>query len=178
MSSLVFLIGIAILGVSVLGAAFVITGSMGGQETKSTDGETPAMAQPPLSYFTEFDTADYLGISFKELDYMRESGILDGSFVGITSLEKTGEEEYYDFVDGMEVIKTRPVISSITRYIFSRELLDKKMTDMISGGQAVNTTDRKKKQEKPVEKAPEKKVEKTTGKAPENAEKTDEKTPE
>lgn len=143
MSSLVFMVGVVVLGVAILGAAFIITGSLGGRPERAEGDSTPAMEQPPLSYFTEFDTADYLGVSLKELDYMRENGLLEGSFIGITSLEKTGEEEYYDFVDGIEVIKTRPVISNITRYIFSRDLLDKKMAALIGDGQAINTTEKR-----------------------------------
>lgn len=145
MTAWVFIAGLFILGVAVIGAALIVTAGLSAQGSGASGGRDPVspMSQPTLAFFTEFDTADYLGVSVKELDYMRENGMLDGSFVAVTSLEKTGEEDFYDFEDGIEVVRKRPIFSSITRYLFNRALLDEKMLELIKSGTSINTAEKR-----------------------------------
>lgn len=140
MEAWVFIVGMLIFGLCVLGAAFVISAAIAGS-TKSGAGSA-TLQQPALTFFTEYDASDYLGVSLKELDYMRESGMLDGTFMSVTSLEKTGEEEYAEIVDGVEVRKIRPIMSNITRYLFNKSLLDEKMLEIIKAGRELDTSER------------------------------------
>lgn len=140
MTSLAFIIGMLILGICVVGAAFILSGAIAGAAAASKESAPQVLQQPMLSFFTEFDAADYLGISLNELDYMRGEGMLDETFVAVTSMEQTGEEEYYAMEDGLEVIKLRPVMSPVTRFLFNRQLLDERMLQLIKEGKHVNPT--------------------------------------
>lgn len=129
-----------ILGICAVGAAFIISGAITGAAAAAKESAPQSLQQPMLSFFTEFDAADYLGISLNELDYMRGEGMLDNTFVAVTSMEQTGEEEYYAMEDGLEVIKLRPVMAPVTRFLFNRQLLDERMLQLIKEGKHVNPT--------------------------------------
>lgn len=147
MSTAAFIIGIIILSLSIVGAAFlIVSGTFAGSSGKKES--TPmALQQPMLNFLTEFDAADYLGVSLNELDFMRVNGMLEGAFISLVTLEQTGEEEYYDIVDGVEVVKTRPVMSNVTRYIFNREVLDQNMLKLMKDATTIDTTERKNKKQ-------------------------------
>lgn len=141
MNTAAFIIGIIILSISIVGAAFLLVSGMTVGRGKK-DSSTMSLQQPMLNFLTEYDAADYLGVSLNELDYMRVNGMLQGSFVSLTTLEQVGEEEYYDIVDGVEVVKTRPVMSNVTRYIYHREVLDNCMLQLMKDGSAIDSTDK------------------------------------
>lgn len=140
MTSLAFIFGMLILGICCVGAAFIISASITGAAAAAKESAPQSLQQPMLSFFTEFDAADYLGISLNELEYMRGEGMLDNTFVAVTSIEQTGEEEYYAMEDGLEVIKLRPVMSPVTRFLFNRQLLDERMLQLIKEGKHINPT--------------------------------------
>jgi len=140
MSSFAFIIGMLILGLCCVGAAFIISASIAAAAATAKESAPQSLQQPMLSFFTEFDAADYLGISLNELDYMRSEGMLDGTFTAVTSVEQTGEEEYYAMEDGLEVVKLRPVMSPVTRFLFNRQLLDERMLQLIKEGKHINPT--------------------------------------
>ena len=140
MTSLAFIIGTLITGLCLVAAAFIISGAITGAAAASKESAPQSLQQPTLSFLTEFDAADYLGVSLNELDFMRGEGMLDNTFVAVTSMEQTGEEEYYAMEDGVEVIKVRPVMSPVTRFLFNRQLLDERMLELIKQGQHVNPT--------------------------------------
>ncbi|MBQ6796541.1 MAG: hypothetical protein IJP10_00860 [Clostridia bacterium] len=147
MSTAAFIIGVIILSISVVGAAFLIVSALSVNTGKKENGPM-ALQQPMLNFLTEFDAADYLGVSLNELDFMRVNGMLEGAFLSLITLEQTGEEEYYDIVDGVEVVKTRPVMSNVTRYIFNREVLDQSMLNLMKDATIIDTTERKNKNNK------------------------------
>lgn len=147
MSTAAFIIGVIILSISVVGAAFLIVSALSVNTGKKENGPM-ALQQPMLNFLTEFDAADYLGVSLNELDFMRVNGMLEGAFLSLVTLEQTGEEEYYDIVDGVEVVKTRPVMSNVTRYIFNREVLDQSMLNLMKDATIIDTTERKNKNNK------------------------------
>ena len=132
------IIGFIIVGVCLLGCAFILSAAISGAVSELKETAPQPLQQPTLKYLTEFDAADYIGVSLQELDYMRAEGMLDGSFMAVTSLEQTGEEEYTDIVDGVEVLKTRPVMSNVTRFLFNCQLLDQCILDLIKSGHHVN----------------------------------------
>ncbi len=132
------IVGFIILGLCIVGAAFILSGAITGSASALKEVQPQTLQQPTMRFLTEYDTADYLGVSLNELDYMRSEGLLDGTFLPITGLEKTGETEYCDFEDGHEVVKTRAVMSNVTRFLFNVELLDKKMLEVIADGETVN----------------------------------------
>lgn len=144
------------MGICVVGGALILAGAIAGAGAFGAKNHgTQALQQPMLAFLTEFDAADYLGVSLNELDYMREHGMLAGAFLPVTSLEQTGEEEYYDIVDGLEVVKVRPVMSNVTRYLFHRELLDRKVLEMMKDGRNLNTSEesaRRRSKKKPAAK--------------------------
>ena len=147
------IIGFIILGICVIGAAFILSGAITGAATALKNNENPVLQQPTMRYLTEFDAADYLGVSLNELDFMRSEGLLDNTFIAVTSLEQTGEESYNTYDDGVQVSKNRPVMSSVTRFLFNTELLDKRMLELINDGQHINPLRKKSKNsEKPVKK--------------------------
>lgn len=127
-----------VLGLCVVIASLLLSGAISGAASALRESTPQSLQQPTLTFLTEYDTADYLGISLNELDYIRSEGILDGAFIAVTSLEQTGEETYADYEDGVEVIKTRPVMSNVTRFLFNRQLLDEKMTEAIRNGNHIN----------------------------------------
>lgn len=138
MSTAAFIIGMLILGLCVIVAAVLLSGAISGAASALKESAPQTMQQPTLTFLTEYDAADYLGISLNELDYIRSEGLLDGAFIAVTSLEQTGEESYVDYEDGIEVSKTRPVMSNVTRFLFNRQLLDEKMVDAIKDGKHIN----------------------------------------
>lgn len=140
MTPLAFIIGTLIIGLCLVAAAFVISGAITGAATAAKESTPQALQQPMLSFLTEYDAADYLGVSLNELDYMRSEGMLENTFVAVTSMEQTGEEEYCAVEDGVEVIKTRPIMSPVTRFLFNRQLLDERMLENIKQGKHVNPT--------------------------------------
>lgn len=140
MTPTAFIIGTLILGICIVAAAFVLSGAVTGAAAAAKESAPQALQQPTLSFLTEFDAADYLGVSLNELDYMRGEGMLDNTFVAVTSMEQTGEEEYYAMEDGVEVIKVRPIMAPVTRFLFNRQLLDERMLEIIKQGQHVNPT--------------------------------------
>ena len=147
------IIGFIILGICVIGAAFILSGAITGAATALKNNENPVLQQPTMRYLTEFDAADYLGVSLNELDFMRSEGLLDNTFIAVTSLEQTGEESYNTYDDGVQVSKNRPVMSSVTRFLFNTELLDKRMLELINDGQHINPLRKKSKNsDKPVKK--------------------------
>ncbi|MBE6760462.1 MAG: hypothetical protein E7554_10350, partial [Ruminococcaceae bacterium] len=133
-----FIIGMIILGLCVVVAAVVLSGAINGAASALKESSPQSMQQPTLTFLTEYDAADYLGISLNELDYIRSEGLLEGAFIAVTSLEQTGEESYVDYEDGVEVGKTRPVMSNVTRFLFNRQLLDEKMMEAIRDGKHIN----------------------------------------
>ncbi len=140
MTSVAFIIGTLIVGICIVAAAFILSGAVTGAAAASKESAPQSLQQPTLSFLTEFDAADYLGVSLNELDYMRGEGMLENTFVAVTSMEQTGEEEYYAMEDGVEVVKVRPVMSPVTRFLFNRQLLDERMLEIIKQGQHVNPT--------------------------------------
>ena len=140
MTSLAFIVGTLIIGICLIGGAFIISGAVTGAAAVSKESSPQALQQPTLSFLTEYDAADYIGISLNELDYMRGEGMLDDTFIAVTSLEQTGEEEYYETVDGVETVRTRAVKSPVTRFLFNRELLDERLLELIKEGQHINPT--------------------------------------
>lgn len=127
-----------ILGLCLIVAALLLSGAISGAATALKESTPQPLQQPTLAFLTEYDAADYLGISLNELDYIRSEGLLDGSFVAVTSLEQTGEEDYIDVIDGVEVANSRPVMSNVTRFLFNRQLLDEKMVEAIRNGSHIN----------------------------------------
>ncbi|MBE6752745.1 MAG: hypothetical protein E7559_00060 [Ruminococcaceae bacterium] len=142
------IIGFIILGVCLLAGAFILAAAISGAAAALKESAPQPLQQPTLKYLTEFDAADYIGVSLKELDYMRAEGLLDGSFMAVTSLEQTGEEEYTDVVDGVEELKTRPIMSNVTRFIFNCQLLDECVLALINDGNHVNPYRRPNQQQK------------------------------
>jgi len=140
MTPVAFIIGTLITGICLVAAAFIISGAITNAAASTKESAPQPLQQPTLTFLTECDAADYLGISLNELDYMRSEGMLDNTFVAVTSLEQTGEEEYYAKEDGVEVLKVRPVMSHVTRFLFNRQLLDERMLELIRQGQHVNPT--------------------------------------
>ncbi len=138
MTSVAFIVGTLIIGFCLIGAAFIISGAVTGAAAASKESAPQPLQQPTLSFLTEFDAADYIGISLEELEYMRGEGMLDDTFIAVTSLEQTGEEDYYTTVDGVETRKTRPIMAPVTRFLFNRELLDVRLLELIKEGQHVN----------------------------------------
>lgn len=138
LSTAAFIIGMIILGLCLVAAALLLSGAINGAAAALKESAPQSMQQPTLTFLTEYDAADYLGISLNELDYIRSEGMLDGSFVAVTSLEQTGEDYYMDFEDGVEVRKSRPIMSNVTRFLFNRQLLDEKMMEAIKNGQNIN----------------------------------------
>lgn len=138
MSTAAFIIGMIILGLCLVAAALILSGSITGAATALKESAPQSLQQPTLTFLTEYDAADYLGISLNELDYIRSEGLLDGAFIAVTSLEQTGEEAYADYEDGVEVTKVRPVMSNVTRFLFNRQLLDEKMMEAIKNGSHIN----------------------------------------
>ena len=138
LSTAAFIIGMIILGLCVVVAALVLSGAINGAASALKESAPQSMQQPTLTFLTEYDAADYLGISLNELDYIRSEGLLEGAFIAVTSLEQTGEENYVDYEDGVEVGKTRPVMSNVTRFLFNRQLLDEKMMEAIRDGKHIN----------------------------------------
>lgn len=140
MTSFAFIVGMLILGICAVSAAFIISASITGAAATAKESAPQSLQQPMLSFFTEFDAADYLGISLNELEYMRGEGMLEGTFVAVTSIEQTGEEEYYAMEDGLEVLKLRPIMGPVTRFLFNRQLLDERMLQLIKEGKHINPT--------------------------------------
>lgn len=140
MTSLAFIVGTLIIGICLIGGAFIISGAVTGAAAVSKESSPQALQQPTLSFLTEYDAADYIGISLNELDYMRGEGMLDDTFIAVTSLEQTGEEEYYETVDGVETLRTRAIKSPVTRFLFNRQLLDERLLELIKEGQHINPT--------------------------------------
>lgn len=138
MSTTAFIIGMIILGLCIVVAALLLSGSISGAAAALKESSPQTLQQPTLSFLTEYDAADYLGISLNELDYIRSEGLLNGAFIAVTSLEQTGEETYHDYEDGVEVTKTRPIMSNVTRFLFNRQLLDEKMMEAIKEGSHIN----------------------------------------
>ncbi len=138
LSTAAFIIGMIILGLCIVVAALVLSGAINGAASALKESTPQSMQQPTLTFLTEYDAADYLGISLNELDYIRSEGLLEGAFIAVTSLEQTGEENYVDYEDGVEVSKTRPVMSNVTRFLFNRQLLDEKMMEAIRDGKHIN----------------------------------------
>ena len=148
MNTAAFIIGIIILGASIVVSAFLIVSALSVSAGDKKSGGSVSLQQPMLSFFTEYDAADYLGVSLNELDFMRLNGMLKGSYMAYITLEQTGEEEYIDIIDGVEVTKTRPVRSNVTRYIYNRDVLDKCVLELMSKETTIDTTERKQKQKK------------------------------
>lgn len=119
MTTVAFIIGMIILGVLTLVSAFVIAGAITNASGKggSAESDAPVLRQPEMKYFNDYDTADYLGISVSELAEMRKAGLLDGVFATLLSSETEYDE---------------------SRYIYSRELLDKRMNDMMKDGKTID----------------------------------------
>ncbi len=138
MSTISFIIGMIILGIFTLVSAFVIAGAITSSGKDSAEN-APVLRQPEMKYFNDFDAADYLGITTDELALLREQGILDGVYSTILTVDPNGTEEYYD-VDstGREVVRTRNVTMEAVRFIYSRELLDDRMNEMMKDGKTVN----------------------------------------
>lgn len=125
-----FIVGVIILGLLILISAFVVAGAIT-VASKETP-EEPVLRQPEMKYLNEYDASDYLGITPEELEVLRAQGKLKGAFITIESVEDDGEEEYFDVDDnGNEVIDRRPVFRDTTRYLYSREMLDEKMAEML-----------------------------------------------
>lgn len=132
-----FIVGTVILGVLILVSAFVVAGAVTGA-SKAGEGET-ALRQPEMSYFDEYEAADYIGVSAEEMAAMREQGLLSGIFVEITASEECGEEEYYDEdEDGNEIVRTRPAYDTVTRFIYSKKLLDEALLKLIKDGKELD----------------------------------------
>ncbi len=138
MSTITFIIGMLILGLLTLISAFVIAGAVT-VSGKGKNADEPVLRQPEMRYFTDFDTADYLGITVDELAALREKELLDGVYVTVLSTDPNGTEEYYD-VDstGREVIRTRPATVETVRCIYSKELLDARMNEIMKDGKTIN----------------------------------------
>ena len=119
MNTAAFIIGMIILGILTLISAFVVAGAVTNASSKanSAEADAPVLRQPEMKYFNDYDTADYLGISVSELDDMRKAGLLDGTFVTLLS----GESEFDE-----------------RRYIYSRELIDKRMNDMMKDQKTID----------------------------------------
>lgn len=138
MTPIAFIIGMAVLGVCIIIAAVILSGAVTGAAASLKEGTPKALQQPVLNFLTEFDAADYLGLGITELDYIRNEGMLDGTFIAVTSLEQTGVNEYTEFENGVEVTKTMPIKAQVTRFLFDRELLDEKMLELIREGKHIN----------------------------------------
>lgn len=138
LSTAAFIIGMIIVGLCLVVGALILSGAINGAAAALKESAPQSLQQPTLTFLTEYDAADYLGISLNELDYIRSEGLLDGAFIAVTSLEQTGEEEYADYEDGVEVTKVRPVMSNVTRFLFNRQLLDEKMMEAIRNGSHIN----------------------------------------
>ncbi len=178
MSTAAFIIGMVILGACLVTAALLLSGAINGAAAALKESAPQSMQQPTLTFLTEYDAADYLGISLNELDYIRSEGMLDGSFVAVTSLEQTGEDYYVDFEDGVEVRKSRPIMSNVTRFLFNRQLLDEKMMEAIKNGQNINPLRTKQeKKQKPKKHHDEKKPSSKSGDRPERKEGSDSEKP-
>lgn len=137
MSTVAFIIGMLILSIFTLVAAFIIAGAITAAGSKN-NGDS-ALRQPEMKYFNDFDAADYLGITTAELQALREQNVLDGVFSTILTTDEGGTEEYYD-VDsaGREVVRTRPVTVDAVRYVYSKELLDARMNELMKDGKTLN----------------------------------------
>lgn len=146
------IIGFIILGVCLIGCSFILSGAVTGAAAALKNTDTQMLQQPTMNFLTEFDAADYLGLSLNELDYMRSEGLLENTFIAVTSLEQTGDEEYSTYEDGVQVTKVRPVVSPVTRFLYNTQLLDKRMLELIKDGQHINPASRKRQkgQEKPL----------------------------
>lgn len=161
MTSIAFIIGMAVLGVCIIVAAVILSGAITGAAASLKEGSPKALQQPVLNFLTEFDAADYLGLGITELDYVRNEGMLDGTFIAVTSLEQTGVSEATEFENGVEVTKSKPVMAQVTRFLFDKELLDQKMLELIREGKHINPYRKKNKkaksakvEEKPVKEEP------------------------
>ncbi len=138
MSTISFIIGMLILGILTLISAFVVAGSVT-VSGKNKSSDEPVLRQPEMKYFNDFDTADYLGITVAELEAMRDNDLLDGVYTTILTTDPNGVEEYYDVdASGREVIRTRPANVDAVRYIYSKELLDQRMNDIMKDGKTLN----------------------------------------
>lgn len=138
MSTISFIIGMLILGLLTLISAFIIAGAVT-VSGKNKSSDEPVLRQPEMKYFNDFDTADYLGITVEELTALRENELLDGVYTTLLTLDPNGTEEFYD-VDstGREIISTRPATTEAVRYIYSRELLDERMNEIMKDGKTLN----------------------------------------
>lgn len=148
MSPISFIIGMAVLGVCIIIAAVILSGAITGAAAAIKENTPKAYRQPELKFMTEFDAADYLGLNINELDYARNEGLLDGTFIAITSLEQTGVSEQSAYENGVEVTKTTPIKAQVTRFMFDRDLLDKKLLELIRDGKHINPYRRKNKKAK------------------------------
>ncbi len=138
MSTISFILGMLILGILTLISAFIIAGAIT-VSGKSKNADEPVLRQPEMKYFNDFDTADYLGITVEELESLRNSELLDGVYTTLLTVDNNGTEEYYDIdANGQEVIRTRPATVEAVRYIYSRELLDARMNDIMKDGKTLN----------------------------------------
>lgn len=137
MSTISFIIGMLILGVFTLISAFVIAGAI--TVFGKSKGSDPVFGQPEMKYFNDFDTADYLGITVEELEAMREQKLFDGVYTTILTTDPNGVEEYYA-VDstGREVVRTRPATVDAVRYVYSKDLLDQRMNELLKDGKNIN----------------------------------------
>ena len=68
MSTTTFLIGAAIIGVCLIAAAFILSGAVTASARALKESTPQTLQQPTLAFLTEFDAADYLGVSLNELD--------------------------------------------------------------------------------------------------------------
>lgn len=138
MSTISFIIGMLILGILTLISAFIIAGAIT-VSGKGRNADEPVLRQPEMKYFNDFDTADYLGITVEELEALRNNELLDGVYTTILTVDNNGTEEYYDVdANGQEVIRTRTATVEAVRYIYSRELLDARMNDIMKDGKTLN----------------------------------------
>ncbi len=136
MSTISFIIGMLILGIFTLVSAFIIAGAITASGNQKSSG---SLRQPEMKYFSDFETADYLGVTVAELEALRNQGILDGTYSTLLTTDPNGVEEYYD-VDstGREIVRTRPVAVDAVRYFYSRELLDSRMNELLKDGKTIN----------------------------------------
>lgn len=137
MSGAAFIIGVILLGVLVIGAAFVVAGAV---SAPGKDEESSAvLRQPEIKYFNDFEAADYLCISIAELNSMREKGLLKGTFITLRTTDDGSSEQYYDVdSNGNEVVRSRPTRRDTIRCIYSIEALDERMRELLEDGDIID----------------------------------------